>query len=373
MKTDWDGYYLDGRTAVRQRAAIRLMRSGLEASIENGARLWWPYREIRQTQGFYAGEEVRLERGGELPEALLISEPAFLAQLQRVAPELAGRFHDPGSRRMRAKLTILAALAVIGITTVLYFWGIPTMAGLIAARVPVSWEEQLGQSVADQMAPPSAQCSDPVRLRAIEEIMTILTNTLPESPYTFRVTVVDNPTVNAFAAPGGFIVVFRGLLEHTQTAEELAGVLAHEMQHIVKRHATRMLIQHASTGLLFAALTGSTGDTSAFGLEAAHTLGVLRYSRHHEDEADAEGIRLLAQAKIDVNGMITFFETLQQEGMEVPEFLKYVSTHPSTTDRIRRLKSLAAQVEGQPVKLLPGYEWTDIHQICQVKGQSSHP
>lgn len=369
MKTDWEGYYLDGRTAVRQRAAIRLMRSGLEASIENGARLWWPYREIRQTQGFYAGEEVRLEKGGDIPEVLLVSNPAFLAELQRVAPELAGRFHNPASRRMRAKLTIVAALAVIGITTVLYFWGIPAMAGLIATRVPVSWEEQLGQSVVDQMAPPSAQCTDPLRMRPIEEIMTILTSTLPDSPYTFRVMVVDNPTVNAFAAPGGFIVVFRGLLERTRTAEELAGVLAHELQHVVKRHATRMVIQHASTGLLFAALTGGGGDPAAFGLEGARVLGVLRYGRHHEEEADAEGIRMLAAAGIEVSGMITFFETLQQEGMEVPEFLKYVSTHPSTADRIRRLKSLAAQVEGQPTKLLPDYEWTDIHQFCQATGQ----
>lgn len=202
--------------------------------------------------------------------------------------------------------------------------------------------------------------------------MTTLTDTLPDSPYTFRVMVVNNSAVNAFAAPGGFIVVFRGLLEHTQAAEELAGVLAHEMQHIVKRHATRMLIQHASTGLLVAALTGRAGDPSAFGLEAARMLGVLRYSRAHEEEADIEGVHMLVAAGIDPRGMISFFESLSDGEKEIPEFLKYVSTHPSTADRIERLESLVTQVEARPVTLMPDYEWKDMHQICQVAGMKLH-
>jgi hypothetical protein len=142
MKTQWEGHYLDGRTATRQRVAIRLMRSGLEILAEQGTTLWWPYAEIRQTQGSYAGEEVRLERGGEIPEVLLVADAAFLTELHRVTPEVATRFHNPASRRTRARLTVIAALAVIGITTALYLWGIPAAAGIVAARVPVSWEEQ---------------------------------------------------------------------------------------------------------------------------------------------------------------------------------------------------------------------------------------
>ncbi len=372
MKTDWEGYYLDGRTAVRQRAAVRLMRTGLEITTESGTRHWWRYEEIRQTQGFYAGEEVRLERGGEIPEALLVSNTAFLTALHRITPEVATRFHDPARRRVRAKLTLLTALAVLAITTILYLWGIPALAGLAASRVPVAWEEHLGQAVIEQLAPPSERCTDPIRVRTIEEMMTTLTSTLPNSPYTFHVTVVNNSTVNAFAAPGGYIVVFRGLIERTQAAEELAGVLAHEVQHIVKRHATRMLIQHASTGLLLAALTGA-GDLGSFGLEAAHTLGILRYSRRHEEEADADGVRMLAAAQIDPRGMISFFESLRKAEKGTPGFLKYVSTHPSTADRIQRLTSLVEQVETKPVKLLPDYEWQDVHRICQITGLRLRP
>ena len=81
MTTQWEGHYLDGRTAARQRVTIRLMRSGLEIITEKGTTAWWPYPGIRQTQGSYAGEEVRLERGAEIPEVLLVSDAAFLTAL----------------------------------------------------------------------------------------------------------------------------------------------------------------------------------------------------------------------------------------------------------------------------------------------------
>ena len=371
MKTDWEGYYLDGRSATRHRAAIRLMRSGLEVTTEAGT-LWWPYPEIRQTQGFYAGEEVRLERGGEIPEALLVSDAAFLTALHRVAPELATRFHDPAHRRSRAKLTLLAAAAVIGITTALYLWGIPAMAGIVASQVPASWEEGLGEAVVEHLAPPPKRCTDPALARAIDEITITLTRTLPAPPYTFRVAVVDNPTVNAIAAPGGFIVLFRGLVERTQTPEELAGVLAHEVQHIVRRHATRMLVQNASTGLLLGALTGDASGAMRFGLEGARVLGILRYSRYHEEEADLEGMRMLIAARIDPAGLVRFFDSLKEkeQGREGPTFLTYLSTHPSTADRVERLKSLAAQADGQWITLLPDLQWREISRLCHAAGES---
>src|SRR5688572_3339708 len=108
MRPDWEGYYLDGRTPARQPARIRLMRGGIEISPEGGATVWWPYPEIRQTQGFYAGEEVRLERGTAPPEAVVVPDLGVLASLQEMAPEVAARFHDPGRRRSRVAFTLLA-------------------------------------------------------------------------------------------------------------------------------------------------------------------------------------------------------------------------------------------------------------------------
>src|SRR3989304_4328664 len=154
MQIDWEGFYLDGRTAARQRARLRLVGSGSEGSIGGALTALWPYDQIRQTQGFYAGEQVRLEKGGALAEALLVSDAAFLTALHEVAPERRTRFHDPARRPPRVELTLLAALAVIGIALAIYQWGVPILAAFVAPRVPIAWEERLGARVFEQLAPP---------------------------------------------------------------------------------------------------------------------------------------------------------------------------------------------------------------------------
>jgi predicted Zn-dependent protease len=366
MQTDWEGHYLDGRTAVRQRVVIHLMPDGLQVTPESGTAFRWPYAEIHQTQGFYAGEHVRLERGEEIPEVLVVADTTFLSALQQMTPQWRRHFHDPARRTLRRKLTVLAAVAVVGGTTALYLWGIPALVTLIVSHIPVSWEEHLGEAVVADLAPPERRCTDPTRTRALNEILTTVTSAVPSPPYTFRVIVVNDETVNALAVPGGYIVLFRGLLEQTRTAEELAGVLAHEVQHILRRHATHALLQDASTGLLVTFLTGDVSGTVAYGLEGARMLSLLQYSRRNEEEADIEGMRLLLAAGIDPAGMIAFFERLSKEGGDAPAFLKYVSTHPSTGERIETLKSLAARAPRGSGKLLPAYDWRDISKVCQA-------
>jgi len=371
IQTEWEGYYLDGQTAARQRVSIQLMRLGLHVTTERGDTLWWPYEEIRQTQGFYSGEQVRIERGGEFAEALLVSDKEFLVQLHQIAPELATKFHDPARRKTRGRLALLAALASIGILVVLYLWGIPALSGFVASLVPVSWEERLGQAVVEHLAPPAIRCTDTNRTPVISEILTALTTHSPTSPYTIRVILVNDSSINAFAAPGGTIVLLRGLLEKTQTPEELAGILAHELQHILNRHSTRALIQHVSMGLLLAAITGNTSGTAAYGLEGARILGSLRYSRQNEEAADAGGMRMLLEAGIDPMGMIAFLELLKKRTSESPSILKYLSTHPGTEDRIEKLKSLAGQSRHRPAKLLAGHDWSEIKKICQATSPSN--
>lgn len=370
MQLEWQGFYLDGKTADRRQAVIHITPTGLQVTTRSGQTFFWSYEEIRQTQGYYAGEQVRLERGAEISETLLISDEAFLVSLHRLAPGLTRHFHDPTRRSTRALLTFFAALAAIGIAGVLYLWGIPMAAALIAARVPVSWEERLGEAVVNHLALPEKRCTDRTRTRRIDEIVKSLLGPLPKLPYTFRIIVVDDPALNAFAAPGGYIVLFRGLLEKSQSPEELAGVLAHELQHILQRHATQTLLRHASTGLLLSAIMGDISGTSAYGLEAARTLGTLRYSRSNEEEADAGGLRMLFQAGIDPAGMISFFETMKTESGGEPKLLSYLSTHPSIEERVERLRPLVAALPKSPIKLLRDYDWKDIRKICSVTERS---
>ena len=271
------------------------------------------------------------------------------------------------------RLTVLAGVAVIGITAALYLWGVPLIAALAAPRVPVAWEESLGRAVTDQLAPPDRMCANPSGQRALDTIVARLTAAAPPSPYTFRARVVNAPDVNALAAPGGYIVVFRGLVERARTPDELAGVLAHEIEHVLHRHTTRAVIQHASTGLLLAALTGDMTGPLAYGLESARVLGQLQYSRRAEEEADRDGMKLLLAARVAPDGMIGFFDELAK-GEHPRRVLRYLSTHPSPSDRIATLRELAARAPGPPTPVLTDQQWQDLKAICTRRHRApQHP
>ena len=359
------GNYLDGRSAARRPASIRMAQTGLEVSLDDGARLWWPLREIRQTQGSYAGEQVRLERGQPFPEILLVDDPGFLTALHQTAPTFGRRFHDPRRRRRRILLTIGAALASIGAGAVLYMWGIPAGAGLLAAHVPVSWEERLGNAAVQELTGSLRRCVDTEREAAIMAIVNRLLEPVKGVPYTFKVTVVNDSTVNAFAVPGGQIVLLRGLVERSRTPEELAGVLAHEIQHVLKRHATRLLLQHASTGLMLVAVSGDLTGVMAYGIESARVLGTLSYSRGLESEADSEGVRMLLAADVDPAGMIDFFEKLRATEGNLPSATRYLTSHPLAADRVDNLKKLVASIPHQSRPLQLNREWDDVKKICR--------
>jgi predicted Zn-dependent protease len=253
----------------------------------------------------------------------------------------------------------LAGIAIIGITAALYLWGIPLMRGPRRPPGAVAWEESLGRAVSDQLAPPDRCCASPGGQRALDAIVARLTAAAPPSPYTFRARVVNARDVNALAAPGGYIVVFRGLVERARTPDELAGVLAHEIQHVLHRHTTRAVIQHASTGLLLAALTGDMTGPLAYGLESARVLGQLQYSRRAEEEADRDGMKLVLAARVAPDGMIGFFDELAK-GDHPRRVLRYLSTHPSPSDRIATLRELAARPAGSPSPVLTDQQWQDL-------------
>ncbi len=374
MPQTWQGHYFDGRTAERHPVTIQPTRTGLHITNAQGHTILWPYHQIRQTQGSYEGEQVRLETGGELSEAVVVPDPTFLTAMHKVAGTLTSHVHDPSRRNARLKLTVLAAAGAIGVTAVLYLWGIPGLAGVLTPYVPVPWEQHLGKVVVGHLTERQTLCQDAAQSQALDNIVGRLTAAARPNPYTIHLYVVDSPFVNALAAPGGHIIIFRGLLEKTDSAEQLAGVLAHELQHIYKRHTTRAIIEHTSTGLLLAAVSGDFSGAMTYGIEASRALGMLEYSRSHEKEADTEGMRLLEEARIDPAGMIEFFEFLRSKSTEpaATAMLKILSSHPATADRIAYLEQLRGSFSAPTEKLLPDLDWKDVRNLCTSKGSASH-
>ncbi len=130
------------------------------------------------------------------------------------------------------------------------------------------------------------------------------------SPYPIKVTVVDFDQTNAFAVPGGHIVVYSGLLKRMKQPEELAALLAHESSHVNLRHTTRSLMQSLGT---FTAVSLIFGDVTGIGavlVENASQLKSLEYSRSLEKEADLNGLSMLKNQHIPGNGFVLLFKTL---------------------------------------------------------------
>jgi predicted Zn-dependent protease len=355
----WHGFYLDGRSAARRAATIRLSRTALEASIDGGTTILWPYEDIRLARRDQAEEPVRIEHGDGIPETLIVPDARILESLGDVAGTGRGRI---ARARRRSPLVVVGALVgVVLAMLALYRWGIPALAHVVARNLPIAWEERMGAGIADHLAPPERRCHRADGQRALERLLARLTSA-EASPYTFTIAVLDARTVNAFAAPGGSVVVLRGLIERARTPDELAGVLAHEVEHVLHRHATRMLIERASTGLLVGVLVGDVSGIIAF---AAENASALSYSRQHEDEADADGLRLLVAAGIDPRGMISFYERLASDEGRTPQGFTYFSTHPAIGDRVTRLRQLASERAATPTTpALSDENWSALRLIC---------
>ncbi len=357
------GHYLDGRTPVRRAVTVRVVGAGLDLTLEDGTTVRWPLDEVRQTQGAYAGEPVRFERGS-VPETLLVDDHAVLVAIRDTASHAGRRFHDPRRRRARLGATIVALAVALVLSGVLYVWGIPAASGVVARWVPVAWEDRVGASVVDQFVPAAKRCTDPAAQAALDAVMRRLLAAAGPVPYRFRIVVANIPAVNALAAPGGHLVLFRGLLDQSRSPEELAGVLAHEIQHVLKRHSTRLILQHASTALVVTAVLGDVSGVASVAIEGARVFGAMAYSRAHEAEADEAGLRLLLAARIDPAGLIGMFDGQRVDGPDGA--LRYFASHPPSAERAAALRRLAATATHPFTPVLDDAGWNALRGACRA-------
>jgi predicted Zn-dependent protease len=191
------------------------------------------------------------------------------------------------------------------------------------------------------------RCSNPAPRAYVEEISRPLLEKLGETPYQFEFQVVDNTEVNAFALPGGFVTVNMGLLNKAESGEEVAAVLAHELQHVLLRHGTKRILRRMGGFVVMSLLFGGTGiEYPAYFIS---DLTQLSHDRGEESEADAGGLQLMARAGIDPLGMKQFFERVSKESTLTPPAL--LSTHPDPGDRASRAEQ--ASRSGGPYETLP--------------------
>lgn len=356
MEETFKAYYYDGKSAARIEVAISVVPEFLLIRKPGGTAIEWKWKDVTQTQGFYENEPMRLEKG---VEAIVLENRLFVFHLEKIAPKAAASLSGP-SKGQRSTIKIAGLwLIAAGLVVLLYLYGIPGFATISARFIPVSWEEKLGDSVWVAWSKEMRECKGASAIKSAEEILALLNKNAPQHKYKFKIHVVDDGMVNAFALPGGHIVIMSGLIEATKTPEEFAGVMAHEMQHVLKRHATRGILQSLSTSMLVTLISGDAGGVA----QAVQVMGHLRYSRNIEREADEAGLALLLKAGIDPKGMVDFFNTLEKEYGSASGNFNYFSTHPLTEDRITYLKArIPSGAEYAP--LLPDVPWKRVSLSC---------
>ena len=353
----WEGTYYDGQTAARESVTLTLEGARLRISRSDGSTLLWPLSLIRQTQGTLSTEQIRIEFGEEPTQAVLVNDARFAAEIRAASPAARRTFR----RQWKTYQVLSWSAGALVILTALYIWGGPAAATWVANRLPPSWDISMGQSFARHLSRTGRVCAHADSVPELASLVSRLVDASGRTPYEFHVYVLRDTLVNAFAVPGGFLFLNAGLIDAARTPEELAGVLAHEIQHVTLRHSTRAILRELPLRVAFASLAGAGIESGA---STMVSIGALSYRRADEAEADREGMRLLHAANVDASGMISFMRTLDEKHDGPPELARYLSSHPRTADRIAELEALAAQPPNAARPLLDAAAWARLRDLC---------
>ena len=292
---------------------------------------------------------------------LYLKNPNVIRAFREAVPDhLSLPFSQAAERVRQVRHRRRLVWGVVGgaiLSTVLGLWfGADIFVEIAVSRIPVEWEQKLGESAYRDFLSHQDVVKEGPGVAAIEEMTHRLTEQIPNNPYKFQVTVVKSDVVNAFALPGGYVVVFTGLMKKAENGEEVAGVLSHELNHVLQRHGLERIVKNVGLLTVVAIVLGNQQGLIGMMKQLGVELLTLKFGREQETEADLKGLQLLQRAKIDPSGMIRFFERLSEKDEGRMEWL---STHPMSTARAERLKTeRAALPKTLPVPFT--FDWKQV-------------
>lgn len=351
----FDAKLADGQTASRRPVRARTTPLGLEITDERGQDVdRWSLEGLELAEEVYRGQPARLMHAERADANLLIHDSQAIERLCADIPKLRKRYlaRATGGQRLVYWSTALVVVAVAVV------FGLPHLSGMAAKLVPPPWEQALGSRVADTFT--TVSCTEPQGRAALDQLVQRLTPDT-ELPYPLSVEVAPLESVNAFAAPGGQIVILKGLLDAAETSDEVAAVLAHEIAHSLERHPMAGLIRAVGLSLIVSAAIGDVSTAAGIASDLGEHLLSMSYTRHDEATADRLALEMLNDADISPEGFIRFFERLDAED-HVPDsdLAKLLSSHPSHEDRISNARTLGRGTG----PALGDTEWKALRNIC---------
>jgi len=361
-----DAVFYDGVSARRRDVILKITASSLD--IHEGGE-WiasWPLGDIRQKDAPDGLLRLTREGGPDLAR-LDVTDPADQELIRQRCHRL-----DTREQRERTGRIVFwsAATAVSVILSVLFL--IPLLAEKLAPLIPVAYEQHIGKAVDNQLRVlfRGNACEAPKGAAALRLLVDRL-RTARGLDDPLDVAVLDTKVPNAFALPGGRIYVFSALLDKSESVDEIAGVLAHEIGHVAHRDSLRKMIQSGGTSYLFGLLFGDVTGGGAIVFASRYLLDSA-YSREAEAAADDFAGRTmisLGRPASPLALLLKRIEAGEDEDKEakggnergIPAFL---STHPITDQRLKTLEKLMPSQPGEP--LLSQEEWRALKEICKT-------
>jgi predicted Zn-dependent protease len=295
---------------------------------------------------------LEMKAGGASDRLLFFSHPTHrewsvytddrsILKNPEIRSHLPAEIRTIGRNRARGLGVVLAVL----LTFVVAGWGLlqlkDPLVGAVAKRVPLSVEQKIGEVALRQITLTSSTISDQEIADPLKRLLERVARGAPGSRYNFRLHVMEDESVNAFALPGGPVVLNTGLILKATSPEEIAGVLGHEIAHVTRQHSVKQLISSLGVFAIVQAMFGDVSGIAAVLIDGGANLVTMGFSRDAEREADEAGLQYLERARIDPAGMVSFFRKLrEEEGASGSEALTLISTHPATAERIRTLETL---------------------------------
>jgi beta-barrel assembly-enhancing protease len=337
MTEDFQGTYFDGQSARPRPVTVHIEAGKMELTSDDSTFFREVVKyDIRETEWIgNAGILIHFGEGGK--ELLDIRSDEFRRLFNKEFPQInekrtsLEKYAGSGWQKA-AGFTAL----FVGIVVLIYFFVIPMVADLSARYFPKSYEETLGAMIYRNIIDDYQKGTAKGNLK-VDSAKTALLSELADridfkTEYKLKIVVLRNEEKNAFAIPGGYIIVYSGIMKDMDDYPEMAGLLAHEVSHINKRHTLRSLFRSLSGYIFISLLFNDINGLTSVVLENADKIKTLSFSRSLEQEADLEGLDILVRNNIDPNGMVDLFKKLSKN--DLPNSMEFLSTHPVTRKRI---------------------------------------
>jgi len=337
--------HYDGVTADRHEVEVELGNGKLILQRPGETR-----SDVPAAQLAIADEDAQLlvlSRTGHPGWRLIFDRPVDSA-LQAMLPRPAryGGWID--------RIGLARATAVLGgFAAIVLFIGYSAPAWL-APLVPESWERNLGAAMVGDFG--DNACRNPAATRALADMAARID---PSSHQPIAMTLIDVGIFNAAALPGGQIVIFDGALRETKNPDAMAGILAHEIAHVRRRHVTQALIRELGIGALIRLFAGDVGAN-------AQQLVSLSYTRANEFEADGDSIAALQRARIDPRPTAELFRMLDKLDGRDFAATEFLNSHPASGDRAKRFAA-AYRKGSHYTPAIPPAEYKALRTACPAK------